>query len=210
MFKRWLILGFCLLIADPMWGQEMGRPAPGKLETQALRDFAKLEKPRRELLALALKTARKLKLHDYIYGSADPSKGGFDCSGAVYYLLRKVGMRPPRTSAGQFEWVKEVGQLVEVPDGVESLDDPAFSKLEPGDLLFWSGTYEPTDGRERKITHVQIYLGREKADGRHVMIGSTDGRSYRGTARCGFGVFDFRLPRPGSKARFVGYGKWES
>jgi cell wall-associated NlpC family hydrolase len=193
-------------------GEEKGqveRPAPGKLKGEDLRDFGKLEKGRRELLELALRTAREMDLDDYIYGSADPGKGGFDCSGAVYYLLRRVGLKAPRTSAGQFEWLKEKGTLVEVPAGVQSFEDPAFAKLAPGDLLFWSGTYEPTDGRKTKITHVQIYLGREKSDGRRVMIGSTDGRSYRGTARCGFGVFDFKLPKAGSKARFVGYGGWK-
>lgn len=38
------------------------------------------------------------------------------------------------------------------------------------------------------------------------MVGSSDGRSYRGMARCGFGVFDFKLPRQGSRARMAGFG----
>ncbi len=124
----------------------------------------------------------------------------------MYYILRKFGLKPPRTSAGQFDWVKAAGHLTLIPDGTASFEAEAFASLEPGDLLFWSGTYTPKDGRTNKITHVQMYLGREKADGRRVMIGSSDGRSYRGTQRNGFGVFDFRLPRKGSKGRFVGFG----
>ncbi len=46
-------------------------------------------------------------------------------------------------------------------------------------MMFWSGTYVPTDGRTVKITHVSLYLGQEK-DGWDVMIGASKGRSYRG------------------------------
>lgn len=154
----------------------------------------------------ALESASKLKLNKYLYGSADPDRGGFDCSGSVYYLLQKSEIDPPRSSSTQFNWIKEAGNLIEVPAQTTSLDDPIFAKLKPGDLLFWSGTYNPTDGRTNKITHVQIYLGREKKDDLPVMIGSTDGRSYRGSKRTGFGVYDFKLPRPTSKSRFVGFG----
>ena len=155
---------------------------------------------------LALESAAKLKLNKYLYGSADPSRGGFDCSGSVFYLLKKSDIDPPRTSAGQFDWIKKAGNLTEIPAGTTSLDNPIFAKLKPGDLLFWSGTYTPTDGRKTKITHVQIYLGKEKKDSLPVMIGSSDGRSYRGSQRTGFGVYDFKLPGPTSKSRFVGYG----
>ncbi len=51
-----------------------------------------------------------------------------------------------------------------------------------------------------------MYLGKEKKDGRLVMIGSSDGRSYRGQRQCGYGVFDFRLPAQGSKTQFAGFG----
>jgi cell wall-associated NlpC family hydrolase len=78
--------------------------------------------------------------------------------------------------------------------------------LKPGDLLFWSGTYEPTDGRKANITHVAIYLGREGKDKRPVMINATDGRSYRGKQANGYGVYDFYLPKEGSKSIFVGFG----
>ncbi|BCX48127.1 hydrolase Nlp/P60 [Haloferula helveola] len=194
----------CLLFASLATGAE--RPMPGVIAASELREFADLEAGRKRFVQIALEETAELKLSNYLYGSADPSKGGFDCSGAVFYLLERVGIDPPRSSAAQFDWIKKAGNLTEVPAAARTLDHPSLSKLEPGDLLFWSGTYQPTDGRTNKITHVQIYLGREK-DGRAVMVGSSDGRSYRGKARCGFGVYDFRLPREGSKARFVGYGK---
>ena len=175
------------------------------IAVEALDLKADLAVPRKTLIKTALELARESKLDQYIFGSADPGQGGFDCSGSMFYLLKRVELEPPRTSSDQYEWIKESGNLVQVPDEARDLDHPAFAKLQPGDLIFWSGTYQPTDGRTNNITHVQMYLGREK-DGRAVMIGSTDGRSYRGVARCGFGVYDLRVPKATSKSRLVGYG----
>jgi cell wall-associated NlpC family hydrolase len=176
------------------------------LTTGELENFDELAPERQRVVELALKEAARLKLTKYLYGSHDPERGGFDCSGSIYYLLKILEINPARSSVGQFNWLKKGGTLHKVPVGVTSLDDEAFADLQPGDLLFWSGTYSMPDGRSRKISHVQMYLGVEKEHG-PVMIGSTDGRSYRGQARCGFGVFDFKLPRKTSKARFEGYGK---
>ncbi|MEO6054159.1 MAG: peptidoglycan endopeptidase, partial [Chthoniobacterales bacterium] len=81
-----------------------------------------------------------------------------------------------------------------------------WAELRPGALLFWTGTYN-TGNRNPPVSHVMIYLGRRKSDGRPVMFGASDGRSYDGKARWGVGVFDFSLPAvPGGKARFIGYG----
>ena len=182
------------------------RPIPALLSQGELQGAEGLEERRQGLIGMALQIRKLYPSLRYQYGGADPKKGGFDCSGSMYYILGEYGLKPPRTSAGQFEWVKAAGKLTLVPEGTTSLEAEVFARLKPGDLLFWSGTYTPKDGRSNKITHVQMYLGREKADGRHVMIGASDGRSYRGIQRNGFGVFDFRLPRKGSKARIVGFG----
>lgn len=182
------------------------RPLPGLIPTSELQDFEQLDPARRQFVEIGLQEATRLKLNSYLYGSADPERGGFDCSGSIYYLLKLLDIDPPRTSSTLYEWVREAGNLHVPAEDAKTLDHPSFDALKPGDLLFWSGTYETTDGRTNKISHVQIYLGREE-DGRAVMLGSTDGRSYRGTARCGFGVFDFRLPSATSKSKFAGYGK---
>ena len=56
-----------------------------------------------------------------------------------------------------------------------------------------------------------IYLGTEKATGGKIMVGSSDGRSYRGLRRNGVSVFDFTLPRAvaGGEQRstFIGYAR---
>jgi cell wall-associated NlpC family hydrolase len=142
----------------------------------------------------------------YRFGGSDPKAGGFDCSGAMYFVMRKAALTPPRTSADQFQWLKESARLIEIPSDASTLDHPAFKQLQPGDLLFWGGTYSPSDGRKINITHVALFLGHEKRDGRAVMISATDGRSYRGVQANGYGVYDFQLPRAGGKAVFMGYG----
>jgi hypothetical protein len=87
-----------------------------------------------------------------------------------------------------------------------NLEHPSLKKLRPGDLLFWGTPGSADDGANVSITHVAMYLGAEKKDGRAVMINSTDGRSYRRTRANGYGVYDFRLPQAGAKVAFIGYG----
>jgi cell wall-associated NlpC family hydrolase len=176
------------------------------LETGELRGFAELSEGRRKLIEAAIETGKEVAGMAYLYGGNGAEDGGFDCSGAMYHILRKVGLKPPRTSSDQFLWVKEKSFINLVSRAATDSKDPSFSHLKPGDLVFWSGTYEPDDGRLVQITHVAIFLGFEKKDGRAVMINATDGRSYRGKKGNGFGVYDFRVPRKGSKSRLVGYG----
>ncbi|MCF6313770.1 MAG: C40 family peptidase [Verrucomicrobiales bacterium] len=191
------------LLAD---GQAKKNAVPAQLEVAALVEYEHLDPARKKVIDLALKIGRERRLAKYIFGSADPDKGGFDCSGAMFYLLQQLGMKLARSSASQFEWVKAAGLLVAVPATVQSTEDKVFAKLQPGDLLFWAHTYQAKDGRTNGISHVQMYLGKEKVGGRRVMIGSTDGRSYHGNRQTGYGVFDFKLPRKGAKAKFVGFG----
>ncbi len=183
-----------------------GHGRPALISTSDLADFDKLPEARRRIIEIAISTAKDSPWLPYKFGGASPKDGGFDCSGAIYFVLRKAGLDPPRSSADQHRWLESHGRLRPVPEDAEDLHHPDLSKLLPGDLLFWAGTYAPTDGRKSNITHVAIYLGREKSDGHPVMINSTDGRSYRGTQANGYGVYDFQLPKPGSRSAFVGYG----
>lgn len=178
---------------------------PATLKTSRLDGFGKLDKARQDLIRQALALASQHGWLRYRFGGATPAAGGFDCSGAMYYLLRRSGLKPPRTSAQQYVWLRKLGRIHAVPPGVRSLDHQSFSHLRAGDLLFWSGTYTPTDGRKVKITHVSMYLGREK-DGRRVMAGATKGRSYRGKRGDGYGVYDLKLPGQGSRSKLIGYG----
>lgn len=145
----------------------------------------------------------------YKYGSADPAAGGMDCSGFIYYVLSNAGYKDvPRDSAGQYEWVRKKSDFHSVLS--RSGDSFELNDLRPGDLLFWSGTYKID--REIPITHVMIYLGKEKSTDKPIMVGATDGRSYNGIRRFGVSVFDFKMPSgqpnkddPGLTAKFEGY-----
>jgi cell wall-associated NlpC family hydrolase len=146
----------------------------------------------------------------YKYGSADPASGGLDCSGFIHYVLSKEGMKDvPRDAREQYIWVRKAGTFKAVLG--HSDDTFELDELKPGDLLFWSGTYSVD--RDPAITHTMIYLGREKATNHRIMVGASDGRTYKGQSRFGVSVFDFKVSRLGAKTDdkpgpvFVGYGR---
>ena len=147
----------------------------------------------------------------YKYGSADPANGGMDCSGFIFYVLKNAGIdKVPRDAREQYVWLRKNGNF----QAVLSRNDNSFEleELKPGDLLFWTGTY--TVDRDPPITHTMIYLGREKGTNRRIMVGASDGRTYKGQSRFGVSVFDFKISRVGPGVvekgpgpAFVGYGR---
>ena len=199
--------------ASPTPVESKGKAAHGTVASISASEIAGYEKypaEVRQLLDRALKlTTENL---DYKYGSADPANGGMDCSGFIYYVLSQGGMKEvPRDAREQYIWVRKARTFQAVlghHDDTFELDD-----LKPGDLLFWSGTYHVD--RDPAITHTMIYLGREKGTNQRIMVGSSDGRTYKGQSRFGVSVFDFKVtPRatPGKseeqlKPTFVGYGR---
>lgn len=78
--------------------------------------------------------AKKYLGTKYVYGGNSPSTG-FDCSGLVQYVCRKVGVSVSRSSRAQY------GNGVAV----------SRSNLQPGDLIFFS--------KGSGISHVVIYAG---------------------------------------------------
>ncbi|MCX7121149.1 MAG: NlpC/P60 family protein [Gammaproteobacteria bacterium] len=138
---------------------------------------------------------------NYRFGSGDPKNGGMDCSGTIHYLLKKVGhINSPRDARDLYLWVKKDGRLH--PVHAYHFNSRQFSRLKPGDLLFWTGTYRTR--RKPPITHVMLYIGKNKRHQR-LMFGATEG-IYRGRIVRGVGVFDFVLPTRHERARFVAYG----
>jgi peptidoglycan DL-endopeptidase CwlO len=181
--------------------------AVASLDPSKLKDFDNQPAGVQDLIrsALAL-TQRNLA---YTYGSADPASGGMDCSGFIYYVLTNAGFKDvPRQSSDQYLWVRKNGNFRSVLS--RNADTFELEDLRPGDLMFWSGTYKVD--RDVPVTHVMIYLGKEKGTNKRVMVGASDGRSYNGERRFGVSVFDFKLPNgtpnkndPDLVARFEGY-----
>ncbi|MDQ0189924.1 LysM peptidoglycan-binding domain-containing protein [Alicyclobacillus cycloheptanicus] len=81
-----------------------------------------------------------LGAHPYVFGGNSPA--GWDCSGFTSYVFAQNGITLPRVSADQ----ATVGTPV------------AESDLEPGDLVFFSGTTTAT-AATNTVSHVGIYVG---------------------------------------------------
>lgn len=79
-----------------------------------------------------VKTARGYLGKPYVWGGESESEGGYDCSGFVFAVLNKCGMKVPRTTAQGYS---TLGKTV--------------TNIQSGDLLFF--------GRSTKrITHIAI------------------------------------------------------
>jgi cell wall-associated NlpC family hydrolase len=203
----WLCFPFCVIAQTvELTVPKTVNGKPAFIGTVELAEFDSLPDDRRKLIAGAIATARDSPWLPYTVRGAAPTDGGFDCSGAMYFVMRKAGLDPPRTAAGQLQWLKQNDRLHEVPPGAVNLNHPSLKDLHPGDLLFWGRRGSADAGAKEEITHVAMFLGPEKKDNLAVMINSTDGRSYRGTKANGYGIYDFRLPAAGAKISFIGYG----
>jgi cell wall-associated NlpC family hydrolase len=194
--------------------EETPKPSPqnqpaavASLDPSKLKDFDSQPSGVQDLIRSALGlTQRNLA---YTYGSDDPGSGGMDCSGFIYYVLSNAGFKDvPRQSSDQYLWVRKDGNFHSVLS--RNANTFELEDLKPGDLMFWSGTYKVD--RDVPVTHVMIYLGKEKGTNKRVMVGASDGRSYNGERRFGVSVFDFKLPNgtpnksdPDLVARFEGY-----
>lgn len=190
--------------------EQRATPIPAQvssLRPEALKEYAsqpsKVQELIRESLALTEKNLA------YTYGSNDPANGGMDCSGFIYYVLQRLGFHDvPRDSSEQYLWVRKYSDFRAVLSRRQ--DTFELDALRPGDLLFWSGTYNVN--RDVPVTHVMIYLGKDKKSGKPLMVGASDGRTYGGMQRYGVSVFDFKLPSgqpskndPDLMPRFDGY-----
>lgn len=195
-----------LLFLTSALAQEPEKPAAvSTLDEEDLREFETQPEAVKSLIRAALALTR-LKL-TYRYASHEVSNGGMDCSGSVYRVLldEKVPGEIPRQSDEMCAWTQSKGTFHRT-EKVTKLDEAAFEHLRPGDLLFWSRKEGVEPGRKLPITHVMLYLGTREKDGKPVIYGSSDGRSYEGQKRCGVSVFDFSLPKADDpKVEFYGY-----
>jgi len=172
---------------------------PQSLPLDQLRDHEKYPSIVKEIITKAYDLEQQNLT--YLYGSDNPVRGGMDCSGAISYLLKSfLPSLTLRQADNIYKWAWQKGKFYAVNG--HSFSSFEFEKLQPGDLLFWSGTYKVS--RDPPITHVMIYLGKNKKQQR-VMFGSSNGRTYEGNKIYGVSVFDFKLPGPDSSSRFIGY-----
>ncbi|MGD6842998.1 S-layer homology domain-containing protein [Bacillus infantis] len=110
------------------------------------------------------------------YQFGGTSAVGFDCSGYVQFIYKKLGINIPRTTADQFKY----GKAVEKKD------------LRVGDLVFFE-TYQPG------ASHVGIYLGNEQfinaSTSKGVVISNINDPYYWGPRYVGAKrVLDYQAP----------------
>ncbi|MFZ4775624.1 MAG: C40 family peptidase [Terrimicrobiaceae bacterium] len=212
MFRILFFLGLCGSLCAGTPAPDATPSAVASIEPAELEGFDGNPPLVRELLdhCLAL-TKQNLA---YRFGSSDPAQGGMDCSGTIYFVLQAVGIKDvPRTSSKQYVWARKADNFESVIS--RNKDSFELDALRPGDLLFWTGTYSTE--RDPPVTHSMIYLGKRKADGKQVMFGASDGRSYDGKKIWGVSVFDFTIPKarkkpvPGEPSApgsvFIGYAR---
>ncbi|SCM98630.1 Uncharacterized protein BWINRASL_05011 [Bacillus mycoides] len=120
--------------------------APANNAGQAQKEEPKKEAPKKEKPAPApapapasnaggvIGKAQQYLGMPYVWGSASPSNGGFDCSGFISYVFG-VGRQDV---AGYWNSVSKV------------------SSPQPGDLVFFQGTYKPGP------SHIGIYVGNDQ------------------------------------------------
>ena len=163
--------------------------AVSSIDPSEIEGFDAQPEPIKQLLLAGLELTKKNLT--YKYGSDDPAGGGMDCSGTISYLLKSHGFADvPRDASQQYAWVRQKSRVYPVLS--KKQDNSELRELRPGDLMFWTGTYNVD--RDPPVTHTMIYLGKRKKDGRRLMFGSSDGRPYDGQKRNGVSVFDFRMP----------------
>ncbi|HFK1545851.1 MULTISPECIES: NlpC/P60 family protein [Bacillus] len=132
--------------AQPAPAEQAAPAAPANNGGQAQKEEPKKEEPKKEAPKLEKKKPEPAPTTNaggvigkaqgylglpYVWGSASPSNGGFDCSGFISYIYG-VGRQDV---AGYWNSVSKV------------------SSPQPGDLVFFQGTYKPGP------SHIGIYVG---------------------------------------------------
>jgi cell wall-associated NlpC family hydrolase len=121
----------------------------------------------------------------YQWGATDPQQGGLDCSGFVRYVFQQAyGVTLPDEAGLQYEYLRQHGQVWDLSTRVWSPKD-----LQPGDLVFYSGTCPSK--RLSPVTHVMMYVGQDRVVGAQNM----GHRLELGGAGVGFYAFHPRSPQ---------------
>jgi len=171
------------------WNQ----PAPRYAYPQPVRQ---LSDPERLIIECYRLSNQKLR---YQFGSSNPRSGGLDCSGATQHLLTQVGLTSvPRTANDQYNWLSRQRLTQRMPSFRQ---DDFLRRLEPGHLLFWSGTYKTS----KPITHVMVYLGTDRRTGKPIVFGARSS-SAKGLGGHGVDFFEMKT-RLGKNSKLVAVAK---
>jgi len=134
-----------------------------------------------------------------------------DCSNTIRYIAKDaLGLKISRVASGQYWELDQAGKITQAPWQSGKVDtQKLLDQMASGDLLFWEWTYDIK--RSPPITHVMIYLGRDKK-GIPRMAGSSSGKNggvgiYRFDPNTNMGGVRGILGGYKRKAKFVGFGR---
>ena len=138
-------------------GQRPVEEAPGQAGARAAHRPAPAQLTRTLGEQAAVVAVRQVGV-PYRYGGS--GRGGFDCSGLVYYAYAQAGKQVPRTTASLWKAMRPVGER----------------DLQVGDVLFFNIA--------GKMSHVGLYIGQRRfvhapSSGREVTIAELDAEFYR-------------------------------
>lgn len=125
--RPWFVIATVVMAT---WCAGCARTTVPVVDGPSVRQISASYGPRADLI----RETRDLIGAPYRYGGASPN--GFDCSGLVHYVHRKVGIDTPRTAAAQRKRALQI----------------SLNALQTGDLLFFA-----IDGGKGR--HVAIYEG---------------------------------------------------
>ena len=118
--------GFAQTAEPPAVVSGFGKPA--LIAASDLADFDSLPADRRKLIETAIAVARDSPWLPYTARGNEPADGGFDCSGAMYFVMRKAELDPPRVAAAQFQWLKRNDRMHLVPANASGSESPGFER----------------------------------------------------------------------------------
>ncbi|MEM6883923.1 MAG: NlpC/P60 family protein [Verrucomicrobiota bacterium] len=170
----------------------------------------------REQFGELMKTVRWLDSKNIRYreevrlpGESEPWM--MDCSNTVRYIAKDaLGLELSRVASGQYWELDQAGKITQAPWRDGRVDtEKLLDQMASGDLIFWEWTYDIK--RSPPITHVMIYLGRDK-NGIARMAGSSSGKNggvgvYRFDPNANMGGVRGMFGGYKRKAKFVGFGR---
>lgn len=122
----------CILISSLVFSCSH-QPQDNQIPVEQDDNYASINKQGDKIVALA----HSLLGSPYKYGGATPN--GFDCSGLVFYIHGKLGIRTARTSLQQYKTSKAL----------------RINEIAPGDLVFFKLN-------THTVSHVGIFIGENR------------------------------------------------
>lgn len=99
--------------------------------------------------------------YPYVWSGSEPDTS-FDCSGFISYILDEMGLKYRNVIRGKSVHLPVSGSKIDgvFYDGLfEKCQELPADLAEPGDLVFFAGSFDVSSYRPANLSHVGIYVG---------------------------------------------------